>query len=274
MSNTAIRSTAAALVFTVNILSASFLFSQEETEYKRFKLEDASCDVGVRYKSFVQGLTVGISAIAAGKGAEFRNWNVSSIKMRIGDRRIRPDKDGKFYVTQESLFRIPAAVVFAAIGAFGEYGGSDFNNNFSKVAVALGLGLIALQAKGEITGERCVFYIDKDLADKIEDGKDNIEIVVENEGIHIRDTIKIGLIKPAGDTEKRYNFENMSEEEISKRMNLLKSEIILLEQQQASYKYGQDPQYDMIQRKIENAETERGIAYKTWFEKKYGRDSS
>lgn len=272
MSNTVIKSAAASLVFVISILSASTLFSQEETDYRRFKLEDANCDVGVRYKSYSQGIAIGVSAIATGKGAEFRNWSISSIKIRIGDRRIRPDKDSKFYVTDESLFRIPAAVVFAAIGAFGEYGGSNFNNNISKVGVALGLGLIALQAKGEITGQRCIFYIDKDLFSKIEEGKDNIEICVENEDMHIKDTIKIGLVRRVADIEKKYNFETMSEDAISKRMDLIKSQILSLEQEQLAYKYGQDPQYDVIQRKIENAQMERGVAYKTWFEKKYGRD--
>lgn len=260
-------------IFSFSLILTSLVFSQEEAEYKKFKFEDASCDVGVRYKNTPQGLCVGISAIATGKGAEFRKWNVSGIKLRIGEKRFRPDKDGKFYVTEESFFRVPGAIVFAAIGAFGEYGESNFNNTLSKIGVGLGLGLIALQAKGEITGERCVFYISKELAEKMEEGKDNIEIVIENEDMHIRHTITIGLIKPSGDAAKRYNFDNMSEGELSKRMDSLKSEIAYLEREQAAYKYGEDPQYDAIQRKIENAETERGLAYKAWFEKRDGPDN-
>ncbi|MDP3790609.1 MAG: hypothetical protein Q8R38_01010 [Candidatus Omnitrophota bacterium] len=272
MSNTAIRLIiTAALILATSIFTRP-AFSQEETEYKKFKLEDASCDVGVRYKNTPQGLIVGICAIATGKGAEFRKWSVSEIKIRVGDKRLRPDKDGKSYVTEESLFRVPGAVIFAAIGAFGEYGGSNFNNNFSKVGMALGLGLIALQAKGEITGERCVFYIPKEVAEKIEEGKDNIEIVVENEGLHIKENIKIGLVIPTGDTVKKYNFDNMNEDELSNRMDIIRSEIVSLEERQSSYKYGQDPQYDAIQKKIEGLETERGLAYNAWFEKRHGRD--
>ncbi len=198
---------------------------------------------------------------------------MSEIKLRIGDERIRPDKEGKFYVTEESFFRVPGAVVFAAIGAFSDYGGSDFENGISKAGAAVGLGLIALQAKGEITGERCVFYIPAGLTDRIEEGRDNIEIVIENEDQHLKCTIKIGLIRPTGDTAERYNFEEMNEGEVLKRMNSLKAEISSSEQEQAAYKYGEDPQYDAIQRKIENLETERGLAYKAWFEKKHSRNN-
>jgi hypothetical protein len=264
------------LIVVLCLLNFSFpkqSFSQEEAEYKKFKLEDAYCDVGVRYKSTPQGLTVGVSAIATGKGAEFRKWSIYSIKLRIGNEKIWPDKDGKFYVTEESFWRVPGAIVFAAIGAFGEYGGSNLNNNLSKVGVALGLGFIALQAKGQISGERCIFYIPSDIVKKIEEGKDSIEIVIKNEGQHLEDYIKIGIIRPTGDIAKKYNFKNMSEDEIFKRMDSLKEKIVSLEQEQGAYKYGKDPEYDAIQKKIENFETERGLAYKAWFEKKNGPDS-
>ena len=248
-------------------------FSQEEIEYKKFKFDEASCDVGVRYKSAPQGLTIGVSAIATGKGSEFRKWSVSSIKLRIGDKRVVPDNDGKFYVTEESFWRVPGAIVFAAIGAFGEYGGGNFNNNLSKVAVGLGLGLIALQAKGEISGERCIFYISSETAKEIEEGRDSIEINIKNDDFHIENSIKIGIVRPTGDTTKKYNFEKMDKDKILERMDSLKEKIVSLEQEQGAYKYGEDPEYDAIQKKIENCETERGLAYKAWFEKKNGPDN-
>lgn len=269
MWNTAGRLILALALYFSGLIFTPFIFPQEEAEYKKFKLEDASCDVGVRYENMPQGMAIGVSAIATGKGAEFRKWTVAEIKLRIGDERLKADKEGKFYVTEESFFRVPGAVVFAAIGALGEYGGSNFNNNLSKVGVALGLGLISLQAKGQISGERRVFYIPAGLAQRIEEGKDNIEIVIENEGLHLKDTIKIGLVKSAGGTTKIYNFENMDENELSEKMDSLKAKIISLEQEQSAYKYGKDPEYDAIQRKIENAETERGLIYKVWFEKKH-----
>lgn len=254
----------------VTIVTGGLLFAQDETEYKKFKLEDASCDVGIRYIRTEKGLTVGVSAIATGKGAEFRKWKVSDIKLRIGDKRYKPDKGGKFYVTEESLFRVPGAIAIAALAAVGDY--KNFESSVTTIGVALGMGLIALQAKGEIAGERCVFYIPEEVAGNIEEGHDSVDIVIENEDQHLKDEVRIGLVKNIADTAKKYNFEKMSPEEISSRMDNLKNEIVALEREQSAYKYGQDPEYDVIQKKIEKAETERGIAYKAWFEKQDGRD--
>jgi len=272
MSNMIGRSIVAAAVFSLNIICLTPAYSQEELEYKKFKLDNASCDVGVKYKKAPQGLVLGVSAVATGKGSEFRKWGVSGIKLRIGSDRIKPDEDGKFYVTEESFFRVPGAVLFAVIGALGEYGGSNFNNTMSKIGVALGLGLIALQAKGEIAGERCIFNIPPDVAERIEEGKDNIEILIANDNLHVEHTIKIGIIRPAGDTESKYDFKGMTEDDILGRMDLLKSRIASLEQERSGYKYGEDPQFDVIGRKVETLETERALAYKAWFEKKNGRD--
>lgn len=272
MWNTTGRLAAAFAASAVIFFHSPNVFSQEDTEYRKFKLEDSSCDVGVHYKKGAKALTLGVSAIATGKGAEFRKWTVTDIRLRLGDKRIKPDEEGKIYVTEESLFRVPAAIAFAAIGAFGEYGGSNLNNNLSKIGVGVGLFFLALTAKGEISGERCLFYIPEDMADKIEEGKDDIEITIENEDQHLKNTIKIGLIKPSVDTIKKYNFSNMNKDELSKRMDSLKNQVVLLEEEQSAYKYGTDPQYDAIQRKIDLIETERGFVYRAWFEKKNGRD--
>jgi hypothetical protein len=256
----------AAAVFI--LIWASPVFSLEEVEYKKFKFDESSCDVGVRYKTSQKGLSIGVSAIATGKGAEFRKWKVSDIKMGFNGRRFRPEEESKFYVTEESLFRVPGAILFAAIGAFGEYGGSDLNNNLSKIGVGLGMGLIALQAKGEITGERCVFNIPPDELDNIVEGRDYINILIENEGLHLKESIKIGIIKPSGELSDKYNFANVTRDGLSDLMNTLKDKITVLEKEQADYKYGQDPEFDVIQKKIENCETERGMAYKAWFERR------
>ncbi|MCX5667658.1 MAG: hypothetical protein NTY34_05040 [Candidatus Omnitrophica bacterium] len=256
---------AAAILF---LFSASSAFSNEDVEYKKFKFEESSCDVGVHYKSAQKGLFIGFSAIATGKGAEFRKWKVSDIKVNVDGRRFKPDKESNFYVTEESLFRVPGAIVFAAIGAFGEYGGSNLNNNLSKIGVGLGMGLIALQAKGEITGERCVFNIPPDKLDKISEGRDYIEILIENENLHLKESIKIAVIKPSGELSDKYNFANMTQDGLTDIMDTLKDRIVVLEKEQADYKYGQDPEFDVIQKKIESCETERGMAYKSWFERK------
>lgn len=260
-----------AVILICLMLYAGLSYSDEEVEYKKFKLEESSCDVGVHYKSTEKGLSIGVSAIATGKGAEFRKWEVSDIKINIDGRRFRPDKESNFYVTEESLFRVPGAIVFAAVGAFGEYGGSNLNNNLSKIGVGLGMGLIALQAKGEITGERCVFNIPPDRSDKINERRDYIEILIENEDLHLKESIKIAIIKPSGELSDKYNFTDMTQDEISDLMDTLGDRIVVLEKEQADYKYGQDPEFDVIQKRIESCETERGMAYKAWFERKIPR---
>jgi hypothetical protein len=249
------------------VLYAGPSFSQEEVEYKKFKFDESSCDVGVHYKKVKKGLLIGVSAIATGKGSEFRKWEVSDIKINIDSRRFMPDKESNFYVTEESLFRVPGAILFAAIGAFGEYGGSNLNNNLSKIGVGLGMGLIALQAKGEITGKRCVFNVPPDELDKIVEGRDSIGIMIKNEDLHLKESIKIGIIKPSGELKDKYNFSKMTQDGLSGLMATLRDKIVVLEKEQADYKYGQDPEFDVIQKKIENCETERGMAYKAWFER-------
>lgn len=248
-------------------LCPAVAFSGEEIEYKEFKFDDALCNVGVRYKNTEKGLLVGVSAIATGKGSEFRKWEVSDIKISIDGRRFRPDKDAKFYVTEDSLFRVPGAIVFAAIGAFGEYGGGNLNNNLSKIGVGLGMGLIALQANGEIAGERCVFKIPPDRLDTLSEGRDFIEISIKNDGLHRKESIKIAIIKPSGELIDRYDFSNMTQDGLSELMSSLKDRITVLEKEQADYKYGSDPEFDVIQKKIESCETKRGMAYKVWFER-------
>ena len=245
------------------------VFSQEEIEYKKFKLEDSSCDVGVRYKNTPKGMIIGVGAIATGRGVEFRKWSVSSIKLNIGGKRFKPDKEEKFYVTEESFWRIPGAIVFAAIGILGDYSNNDFENAIGKAGVGLGLGLIALQASGEIGGVRCIFNIPPEAVSAIKEGQDAIEINIENEGLHLKDTIKIGLIMPKDEMLERYNYDKMSQEGLLGLVDSLKGQIAALEDEQTVYKYGRDPRYDDIQRKIEGLETERGMAYKAWFERKH-----
>jgi hypothetical protein len=260
---------AAVSIFSALILSFSPpAFSEEQIEYRQFKYEDASCDVGVRYRNTPDGVVLGVSAIATGKGSEFRKWYVKDVKLHIGDERFIPDSQSKFYVTEESFFRVPGAILFAAIGALGEYSANDFENVVGKIGVGLGLGLIALTAKGDITGERCLFHIPKDLAHELDENEDCINIVISNDDLHVDYNIKIGLMMPSGDTTAKYNFDKMDKIKVLDRIDSLKSEITALEEEQSNYKYGQDPQYDVIQRKVELLETERGIAYKAWFDKK------
>lgn len=248
------------------------LFSQEELEYKRFRLERETCDVAVMYAPLPSGMDVAVSAIAFGKGSEFRKWTISEIRLNIERIRVKPNKAGKFYVTRESFFTIPAAVLFAAIGTQIDVGGSSLEKGIAKAGAAIGLGLLVLQAKGEIDGQQCVFNMDPALVDKISDGRDFIEITIENKDLHLKDTVKIGLVKKPQAILPGPDYNLMSREDLLKTVNDLKVEIKTLETEQGSYKYGSDPEYDSIQNKIEGLETKRGLAYKAWFEKKGSAD--
>lgn len=246
-------------------------FCQEELEYKRFRLERAICDAAVLRAPLKSGMDVAVSAIAVGKGSEFRKWTISEIRLNIERIRIRPDKTGKFYVTKESFFQIPAAVLFAAIGTQIDVGGSSLEKGIAKAGAAIGLGLLVLQAKGEIDGEQCVFNLDETLAGKIVDGRDFIEITVENRDLHLKDTVKIGLVRKPDIDEPLPDYNSMSKDELSKTVDDLKVRINTLEAEQGSYRYGKDPEFDSIQNKIGALETKRGLAYRAWYEKEAGQ---
>lgn len=258
------------IIFSIAcILAAGPAFCQEEVEYKKFKLEEASCDVGIHYVKTKDGMRVLVSAIATGKGTEFRKWEISSIKLRLGEKRYKPDSEGKFYVNEESLFRVPGAVVLAAIVMIGGYDAHSFGNTITNAGVGLGMGIIALQAKGEITGARCYFDIASDDAENIKQGADAIEITVQNQNLHLSDTIKIGLVRPSElESAKKYDFSRMSEVQLLDLADSLKDRIAALEKEQSAYKYGRDAEYDDIQRRIESFETERGMAYKEYLERR------
>jgi hypothetical protein len=60
----------------------------------------------------------------------------------------------------------------------------------------------------------------------------------------------------------------MSQDELIGLVDSLEGEVTLLEKDQSSYKYGIDPQYDELQRSIENIQTRRGMAYRLWLERR------
>ncbi|MDP2913726.1 MAG: hypothetical protein Q8N91_06980 [Candidatus Omnitrophota bacterium] len=252
------------------ILSASVSFSQneEEAQYRKFKLENASCDVGLLYKNTPEGTGLGISAIATGKGAQFRRWKVTEIKLCIDGRILKAEGIKKFYVREESFWRVPAAVLFVALGIADSGNGSGLENGIGKAGVALGMGLLALQAKGDIEGKRAFFNLDKKTAENIQDGRDAIEIRIEDERLHLKDTIKIGIPKIRSGAAVKDDYSRMGQDDLIKLVDTLKYEIESLEKEQASYKYGADPGYDRIQREIEELQARRGMAYNRWLEKR------
>ena len=261
---------AIAAVF-IFLFSAS-AFSQDEIQYKKFKLENADCSAAVMYKVLPDEMEIGVSGIATGQGSEFRKWKVSDIRISVSGDKVRPDKEGKFFTRKESFFRVPAAVLFVAIGALSAAEGSDLGEGIASVGMAAGLGLLALQAHGDIAGSRCVFKLNKDTLEKLGKGKDAIEITVENEGMHLKYRIKIGILKPPIKPRQRFEYENMSQNELSILLTTLEGQVATLEKNQGSYQYGTDPEYDDIQHKLEKLEAERGMAYKTWLERSQIKD--
>jgi len=241
--------------------------AQEESQYKKFNMDNETTDAAIMYKVKPDGMYIAVSAVTTGKGAEFRKWEVTDIRLRIAGEAIRPDSYGRFYVTKESIFRYPAAVLFAVIGATVNASGSELSKGVTRVGAAIGLGLLATQAKGDITGRNAAFKLSGDIAGKIGE-KDAVEITTEDTDLHLKDVIRTGLT-PAQAVARRplADYSGMTKDEIFTKMDMMKSEIKDLETRQASYKYGTDPEYDDIQQKIESLETERGLAYRAWYNK-------
>lgn len=180
------------------ILTAPDSYCQEEAHYRNIKTENCSCHVGVIYKKAAQNTTIAVSAVATGKGSEFRKWDITAIRMVIGGKRIWPDSESKFFVKKENFFRVPAAVLFAVIGGVSgaQTGGSGLQKGVSSAGMAIGLGLLTLAAKGEITGQKSQFTLNEKTADGITAGRDFIEITAEDQDMHLKEEFKIAVIKP------------------------------------------------------------------------------
>ncbi|MDD3905856.1 MAG: hypothetical protein PHS46_04905 [Candidatus Omnitrophica bacterium] len=266
----------AVAVFTAITLLAGTVFplemiGREEMSYKKFKLEKATCEAAVFYKETSKGMDIGVSAIATGKGADFRKWRVTDIKIHAGDERIRPDQSDNFYVKEKSLWRVPAAILFAAIGTQINVSGTGLEQGIAKAGAAIGLGLLVLAAQGEITGNKCIFRLDNATADKVFSQDGFAEIRLEDADQHWQDTIKIGMIRPEFKADDTGEYKKMSPEELLKLIDDLGGRVDGLEKEQAALKYGVDPKYDRLQAEIEDLQTQRGIAYKIWFEKTEGK---
>ncbi len=259
---------AAVLCISVAALAAApSAYSQEEAQYKKFKMDNETTNVAIMYKVRPDGMDVAVSAVTTGKGAEFRKWEVTDIRLRIAGEAVRPDSYGRFYVTKESIFRYPAAVLFAVIGAMSFDGCGSVGQGITAAGLTIGMGLLATQAKGEITGQNASFKLSGELAGKIRDG-DAVEITTEDTNFHWKDVIRTGLTGPSAVANTAApDYSGMARDEIFTKMDMMKSEIDALETRQASYKYGENPEYDDIQKKIESLETERGLAYRAWYNK-------
>ena len=185
------------LITAAIILSTASLAAGETPkdiqEYGRLELDRATCDVGVLLKPRPDGMDVIVAAIATGRGAEFRKWKVTGIWLSIGGEKFRPDAEEKFFVNKESLFRLPAAVVFAVIGAQIPASGSDLQKGITRTGAAIGLSILAFTAKGDITGQKSVFRLDGAAAARIAEGRDFVEITVENEDLRAKQSVHFRL---------------------------------------------------------------------------------
>lgn len=251
----------ASLVFTSGTSSAG-----ESVEYRQFALEKVTCDAAVSYKTTKDGLEVKVAAVAYGKGSEFRKWDVTDIRLHIGRQAITTENSSKFFVKKESIFRYPAAVVFAAIGTQISTAGSGFNKAITATGATIGFGLLALMAEGDITGERDIFNLSWDTVDKINEIGDYVSITVEDTDEHLKETVRIALMK-APIEEPRFDFSNMRQDELLQIMDTIGSQINTIRNNQSKYERGFDKEYEEMQGRIESLETERAHAYETWFER-------
>lgn len=242
--------------------------AQDDMRYRKVTIDQASCDVGVLYKVRPGGLDVVVSAIATGQGAEFRKWKVTDIRLRIGSAKIRPHAEGKFFVNKESFFRVPAAVVFAALGTQVTGQGNSLAQGITRAGATVGLGLLALTAKGDIAGERCVFKVEDPLATSINESIDAIEITVQNDDMHAKELIEVGLEKPEQAPALAPEYGKLTQDELRAAINAMAVQVGEFEKEKEGLRRGVDPRYDELQRKIDFLETRRGIAYKIWFERK------
>jgi hypothetical protein len=255
-----------AILVSAVCVAASAL-AGEDMRYKRFDLDQASCDVGILYKERPGGIDIDVAAIATGRGSEFRKWEVTDIRLRISGGKLRPSAEGKFFVNKESFFRVPSAVVFAVLGTQIPAYGNAWNKTVTRAGAAIGLGVLAFAAKGDIAGRRCVFSLDRAVAGRIDDRTDAVEITIADSFLHLSYTVEAPLVRPGLPTAPAPDYGRLTQDELRNTINALAMEAGMLRKEQAAYKRGEDGRYDELQRKIEDIETKRGIAYKFWYER-------
>lgn len=131
-----------------------------------------------------------VSILSRGSGEGGRNWVPEKPVLKVGDKTIKPSSQERFYVTKESVAKNAAVPLFAAIGGMyegvaEEAAGSEGKvcpvtgkklesethergevaRSIDRAGMAAGLGLLASQAKGQITGTRACFEVPKEAID-------------------------------------------------------------------------------------------------------------
>ena len=189
------KKTAAALGSVVSFLISSALLAsttappQVQIESKIVYVTKTERDFGVDFGFVITPLPDGttrleVSALARGKGANFRNWVPESPVLILPDKQtLTPVESAPMYVAKKSIVSSVAPILFAAIGTQYEpyaeraasspgtpcsTGGSHENDNdprsdgaviIDKAGMTAGLGLLTAQAKGELEGQRSTFIV-------------------------------------------------------------------------------------------------------------------
>jgi len=266
-------------------------FPQDAIQYKKIKGRKASCDVGILYKKTPRGMDIDVSAIATGKGINFRKWKITDMKLNIEGNKIKAYKKETFYITKESFFHDAATLLFAAIGtqykkqyaqqvqsgevcpvtgdqrvAYKDKG--TFAKAIDKAGMAAGLGLLTSQAKGDISAQRYTFSLDGDFTGKVCSGLGAIMIKCENEERHQKDKVEVDLAALyVTKVDFAFDYGKMSQDDLLKLGNALDDEIRVLEKKQRDHKYS-DPEYKEIQKEIERLRGKRDETFKKWSERK------
>lgn len=241
----------------------------EELQYKHINFDYVTCDVGIAYRSTPYGMDISVSAIALGKFEDFRRWRVEKVKLRLGDERIRPDKCEKFFVRKASFWKYPAAVLWAVIGS--QYTGlkdsGTIAEGLGKIGMAVGLGLLTLQAKGDIPGEVCTFYLKGRDAGSINYGVDSVRIEIRNQDTNDSEDIVVPLTREPQPGFDSHAYDKMSKEELSQRLEEIDAQVAGLEFQLKNCKSRQVSPCSDIQSKLDIIHEEQAVVYKAWANK-------
>lgn len=237
------RSKVALIILIAALFAATSAFSSEERmEYKRFNPEEVSCYTAVKYNFSGDKLRVAVSAITCGKDSRPARWAVSGININIAGRSIKPNTSAEFFTRRESITGFPAAVAFEALSR------------------TPSTGLLVKRSEGDLSGLRHTFYLDTGTMEKIDEGRDFIEITLEDAKSSLKKTLKISLKKPPFE-EERFVYDAMSPEDLTKIIDALSAQEAVLEKNLANYRRDADPEYEEVERKIEDIQAERALAY-------------
>lgn len=189
---------------------------KDEVEYKEIKEDDVTCHTGVSYKTTPTGMDVNVSSLTTGKGINFRRWEVDKVKLNLDGDKIRPDEETNFYVAKESYFKGAAVTTLVVLGSrYSRYADKakssgdvchvsegeqaqvqeqdSLSKQIDRAGMAAGLGLLASQAKGDLTGKRSLFKLDKNQAQQVLDNKAKLEVTTQNKDLHQTKTFKTSL---------------------------------------------------------------------------------